>query len=103
LSDYNKHILLPEDKFVGFKGPEPFIPRSANGHHQDWVDACKGGAPTLSNFEYSGLLTEANHLGNVAYRTGKKIHWDAKEMRATNAPEAEPFIRREYRKGWTLS
>lgn len=103
LSDYNKHILLPEDKFVGFKGPEPFIPRSANGHHQDWVDACKGGAPTLSNFEYSGLLTEANHLGNVAYRTGKKIHWNAKEMRATNAPEAEPFIQREYRKGWTLS
>jgi len=96
-------FLLPEEKFAGFKGPDPFIPRSPNGHHQDWVDACKGGAPTLSNFEYAGLLTEANHLGNVAYRAGKKIHWDTQAMRATNAPNAEPFIRREYRKGWKLS
>ncbi|MFL3656594.1 MAG: Gfo/Idh/MocA family oxidoreductase [Opitutales bacterium] len=103
LSDYHKHILLPEDKFADFKGPDQFIPRSVNGHHDDWVAACKGGAPTMCDFEYSGLLTEANHLGNVAYRSGKKIHWDTKEMRATNAPDAEQFIRREYRKGWRLS
>jgi predicted dehydrogenase len=102
LSDYYKHVLLPEEKFADFKGPDPFIPRST-GHHKDWVAACKGGAPTLSNFEYAGLLTEANHLGNVAYRSGKKIQWDTKEMRATNAPDAERFIKREYRKGWKLS
>ena len=93
--------MLPEKEFADFKGPDPFIPRSP-GHHQDWVTACKGGAPTLSNFEYAGLLTEANHLGNVAFRSGKKILWDTKEMRATNAPDAERFIRREYRKGWKL-
>ena len=102
LSDYKKHVLLPEKKFTDFKGPDPFIPRSP-GHHQDWVAACKGGAPTLSNFEYAGLLTEANHLGNVAYRSGKKIQWDTKEMRATNAPDAEQFIKRDYRKGWKLN
>mgnify|MGYP000314731401 FL=1 len=102
LSDYKKHVLLPEKKFTDFKGPDPFIPRSP-GHHQDWVAACKGGAPTLSNFEYAGLLTEANHLGNVAYRAEKKIQWDTKEMRATNAPNAEQFIKRDYRKGWKLS
>jgi hypothetical protein len=102
LSDYRKHVLLPEKKFTDFKGPDPFIPRSP-GHHEDWVAACKGGAPTLSNFEYAGLLTEANHLGNVAYRAEKKIQWDTKEMRATNAPNAEQFIRRDYRKGWKLS
>ncbi|MGY8770259.1 MAG: Gfo/Idh/MocA family oxidoreductase [Pirellulales bacterium] len=102
LSDYRKHVLLPEETFADFKGPEPFIPRST-GHHKDWLIACKGGAATLSNFEYAGLLTEANHLGNVAYRSGKKIEWDTKEMRATNAPDAEQFIRRDYRKGWKLS
>ena len=102
LSDYRKHVLLPEEKFADFKGPDPFIPRSPS-HFQDWVIACKGGAPTLSNFEYAGLLTEANHLGNVAYRSGKKIQWDTKEMRATNAPDAERYIKREYRKGWKLS
>ena len=66
-----------------------------NGSH-----ACKGGKPSLADFEYSGWLTEANHLGNVAYRVGKKLHWDADAMKATNAPEADKFIRREYRQGW---
>ena len=103
LSDYNKHVLLPEEKFADFKGPDQFIPRSANGHHEDWVAAGKGGSPTMWDFEYSGLLTEANYLGNVACRSGKKIHWDTKEMRATNAPDAKQFIRREYRKVWKLS
>ncbi|QXD26267.1 Gfo/Idh/MocA family oxidoreductase [Opitutia bacterium ISCC 51] len=103
LSDYKQHFLLPKDKFTDFKGPDPFIPRSSAGHHQDWVEACKGGPATMCDFEYSGLLTEANHLGNVAYRAGKKLHWDAKNMRATNVPEAEPFIRRDYRKGWSLT
>jgi hypothetical protein len=102
LSDYRKHVLLPEEKFADFKGPDQFIPRSP-GHHEDWVAACKGGRATLSNFEYAGLLTEANHLGNVAFRSGKKIQWDTKEMRATNAPDAERYIKRDYRKGWKLS
>ena len=90
---YKKHVLLPEDKFEGFKGPDPFIPRSPNGHHQDWVDACKGGAPTMCDFEYSGLLTEANHLGNVAYRAGKKIEVGY-ERDVTNSRKAEQYVKR---------
>jgi predicted dehydrogenase len=101
ISDYGKHQLLPEDKFIDFKRPEPTIEKSL-GHHQEWIHACKTGAPTTCNFDYAGWLTEANHLGNVAYRVGKKLQWDAESMRATNAPEADQFIRREYRKGWSL-
>ena len=56
----------------------------------------------ICNFEYSGWLTEANHLGNVAYRTGKKLEWNAATMSCPNAPEAARFIRREYRSGWSL-
>lgn len=102
LSDYGKHVLLPEDKFQDFTRPEPFIPKSL-GHHAEWVHAAKTGDPTTCNFEYAGWLTEANHLGNVAYRTGKKLEWDAAAMKATNAPEADQFIRRSYRKGWKLT
>jgi predicted dehydrogenase len=102
LSDYGKHALLPENKFVDFKRPEPFIPKSL-GHHAEWIHACKTGAPTTCNFEYAGWLTEANHLGNVAYRAGKKLIWDAKNLKATNAPEIEPLIHRKYRKGWNLA
>ncbi len=93
--------LLPEEKFKDFEMPPPVYRRSP-GHYNEWVDYAKGNGPVPgSNFQYSGWTTEANHLGNVAYRTGKKIEWDYKNMRATNAPEADPFIRRpKYRKGW---
>jgi predicted dehydrogenase len=101
LADYGQHVLLPEETFADFKRPEPFIP-SSRGHHAEWIHACKTGAPTTCNFEYAGWLTEANHLGNVAYRAGKKLEWDPAELKAVNAPEAEQFIRREYRPGWKL-
>lgn len=101
LSDYGKHTLLPEKQYAGFERPKPFIPKSL-GHHAEWIHACKTGEPTTCNFEYAGWLTEANHLGNVAYRAGKKLEWDAENMKAKNAPEADPLIRREYRKGWKL-
>ena len=102
LADYGRHVLLPEKDFRDFKRPEPFIPRSL-GHHAEWIHACKTGKPTTCAFAYSGWLTEANHLGNVAYRVGKKLDWDAAKMYAKSAPEAESLIHREYRKGWTLS
>jgi predicted dehydrogenase len=102
LADYGKHVLLPEQVFVDSQPPEPFIPASI-GHYAEWIRACKTGEPTTCNFDYSGRLTEANHLGNVAYRTGKKIEWDAEKLVAVNAPEAAPLIQREYRQGWRLS
>jgi predicted dehydrogenase len=101
LSDYNKHLLLPEKEFADFKRPEPFIPKSL-GHYAEWIHACKTGTPTTCNFEYAGWLTESNHLGNVAYRAGKKLEWDAAAMKAVNCPDADQYIGREYRKGWKL-
>jgi predicted dehydrogenase len=102
LSDYTKHVLLPEKEFRDFVRPKPFIPKSP-GHYAEWIEACKTGKPTTCNFEYSGWLTEANHLGNVAFRAGKKLVWDAESMKAKGCPEADAFIRREYRKGWKLA
>jgi predicted dehydrogenase len=101
LSDYGKNVLLPEDQFKDFERPEPFIPESL-GHHAEWLHACKTGAPTTCDFAYSGLLTEANHLGNVAYRLGKKLEWDPVNLRCPNAPEADAIIKREYRAPWKL-
>lgn len=100
LADYGRHVLLPEQDFAGFQRPEPFIPASI-GHHAEWLHACKTGASTTCNFEYSGWLTEANHLGNVAYRVGKKLEWNPTTLSCPNAPEAERYIRRTYREGWT--
>jgi len=98
----NGFRLLPEGQFKDFKGPAPTIPRAPEGPYREWIEACKGGPPCLSNFDYAGRLTEFVLLGNVALRAGKKIEWDAKQLRAKNCPEADQFIRREYRKGWEL-
>jgi predicted dehydrogenase len=101
LADYGRHILLPEKAFADFRRPAQTLPRSP-GHHAEWIRACKTGQATSADFEYSGWLTEANHLGNIAFRLGKKIEWDAANLRCPNAPEAAALIRRAYRKGWVL-
>jgi len=103
LSEYSKHVLLPEDKFKGFERPKQWIDPSP-GQQAEWLRACKGDGPEpLCHFAYAGPLTEANHLGNVAYRAQKKLEWDAKNMKFPNAPDAEKYLGRTYRKGWTLS
>ncbi|MBC8869917.1 MAG: Gfo/Idh/MocA family oxidoreductase [Planctomycetes bacterium] len=101
IADYGRRKLLPENKFADLEPPEPFIPNSI-GHHREWIEACKTGGPTTCNFDYSGAVTETVLLGNVSYRAGQRIEWDAKNMKATNCPEADKYIRREYREGWTL-
>jgi hypothetical protein len=72
------------------------------GHHKEWTEACKTGAKPTCSFDYSGPLTEAALLGNVSYRSGQKIVWDAKRLKSTNTREAEQFVQHQYRKGWSL-
>jgi predicted dehydrogenase len=101
LADYDRRVLMPEADFKDYKPPEPSIPASI-GHHAEWIAACKDGRPTTCNFAYSGALTETVLLGTVAYRAGKKLAWNGATLKAEGCPEAEAFLRREYRKGWTL-
>jgi predicted dehydrogenase len=93
--------IIPETKMKAYETPAKTLARS-NGHHRDWLDACKGGKPASSNFDCAGPMTEVILLGNVALRTGKKLTWDGANMKATNAPEADKYLRPEYQNGWTL-
>jgi predicted dehydrogenase len=110
-NDYGaQQKLLPAAQFDGYRPPEPTLPRHERGaggddnHKLEWIRAIRAGKPelALSNFNYAATLTEAMLLGNVAVRVGKAIEYDAKAGRVTNCPEAAQYVRREYRKGWTL-
>ncbi len=101
-NDYGADFkLFPEEQFKDVKMPEPSLPRSS-GHHKEWLIACKGGPAAMSNFDYAGPLTEFVLLGNVALRLGNEIIWDSKKLQAKGCPEAQPYIFREYRKGWEI-
>ncbi len=101
LADYGSRQLILQN-WNEIEPLKPSIPDSI-GHHKEFVEAVKTGGPTTCNFDYSGALAEAVLLGNVSYRAGgKTLEWDAKNLKATNCPEADQFIQREYRKGWSL-
>jgi hypothetical protein len=91
------------------------------GHYLQWVNACIAGygkATTSSSFDYAGPFAESVLIGNLAIRswhlesktaTGdsvypgrKKLLWDAKAMKISNYDEANQFVKREYRQGWSL-
>jgi predicted dehydrogenase len=102
------HRLIPEARMKEYGKPPQKIERSP-GHHREWIDACKGGKPARANFDWAGPLTEAVLLGNVAlkmerqlYEKGLKLRYDGPNMQITNLPEANKYIRDEYREGWSL-
>jgi predicted dehydrogenase len=108
-NDYGaRYYLLPEKKFLGYKKPEQTLPRvTAQGnvdqrHMSEFINACKGEGKTMSNFGYAGRLTETILAGNLSLRVNQRIEWDAVNLRATNCDEANKYVSREYRKGWTL-
>jgi len=91
--------LLPLARNREYVRPAKTLPR-VDGHHADWLQACKGGRPACSDFSYAARLSEFILLGNVALRTGQRLEWDAPGMRATNAPEADRYLREDCRAGW---
>ena len=111
-------VYKPETLIAGFTEPPKTIPRvalpaaadetapesgSGNAAYLEWINAIKTGTPALSNFAHSGPFSETVLLGNLAIRIGKRLEWDAKNLRVKNAPEAAPMIRRAYRKGWDMA
>jgi predicted dehydrogenase len=104
VADYGWRILMLRGDMTHYQSPKPeeLIP-SSPGHHKEWIIGCKTGKPTLCNFDYSGALIEHNMLALVAYRVGKKLEYDAENMKATNCPEADQYIKKTYRQGWALN
>jgi len=96
--------LFPRSLRKDFQPPPKTIPRSP-GHRVEWVKACKARKPddAKAGFAYSGPYVESLLIGNLASRFRKRIEWDAANMKASNAPEADPLIRKKYRPGFGIA
>jgi hypothetical protein len=94
---------VPKDKFKDDAKPKRTLPRSP-GDFTGRVNAIKSNDPKLamSNFEYSGRLTETVLLGVVALKSGTNIEWDPVNLKAKHVPAADQFIRRDYRSGFSI-
>ena len=115
-------VLLPTSRMKDVTLPAPTLARVPEGHYVQWVNACLKGfgkAELSSPFDYAGPFAESVLMGNLAIRSyniktksadgkqtfypgRKKLLWDAKNMKITNFDEANAFVKREYRTGWTL-
>jgi len=93
---------LVSNKELKIEQTLPRVPGGMGGHHQEWITACKGGPKSLGDFSYSGPFTETVLIGIPAFRASKKLEWDGPNMKATNCPEADQYIKRDYRKGWEV-
>ncbi len=101
-------VIVPKSLREAYKKPKPYIP-SSPGHEMEWILACKGGEPAGSNFDWAGPLTETVLLGNIAIRKelrdkmgGQVLQFDPENLSFPNLPEADRFLRSEYREGWSL-
>ena len=88
---------------ASFGKPAERLPRIPNeNHHVNWVDAAKGKTAASCPFDYAAKLTEVMLLGVVALRAGKRIEYDAANMRVKNVPAANQYLEREARPGWSV-
>ena len=73
-------------------------------HEMEWVDSIRLGRQANSPFSYASRLTEVMLLGLVAARAGQGVRllYDGAQMRVTNVPSANDFLKRTYRPGWEL-
>ena len=101
-------MILPISLRNSYSAPAPYIP-SSPGHEQEWIEACKGGKPAGSDFEWAGPLTETVLLGNIALRrelketlSGRLLKFDPEKFSFPDLPEADRFLHTVYREGWTL-
>jgi predicted dehydrogenase len=94
--------LIPASKNTAYQRPPRTLPRS-NGHHEDWIEACKGGPAASSNFNYGGPLTEVALLGVLALRfNGQKLEWNPETLQISNLPEANRHVAPPCRDGWQV-
>jgi hypothetical protein len=94
--------LIPESKMRQVEDLKTSEDGELTSGQDEWIKAIKNGTSSPGSFEEVQQLAEATCLGNLAVRLNRRLDWDAANMTVTNVPEANQYLRREYRPGWEL-
>jgi len=105
--DFENRLIIPRGNkadmtYYKHRAGSEVLP-SMKGFQQEWFDACKGNLKTSCDFDYNGVMQEQMLLGLVAYRAGGAIEYDGAAGKVTNNAQANEYLRRAYRSGWTLN
>jgi hypothetical protein len=95
-------VLLPESRMKSYMAGKSVQHGEAERSDDFWIDAFRHKKESPGSFLLAGPVSETINLGAIALRTRKKILYDAAKMEITNEPDANKYLRREYRKGWDL-
>ena len=99
----NPRLLMPDEEWEDFlkNAPDKTIPRVGEEKPvEEWVNAITNGTLPGSNFDYSANLTEMATIGVMAQRFGGKLAYDASNMKVTNRPELDAYVKEPVRDGW---
>jgi len=93
-------VLYPDKDFAHYQRPHV----QEHDHWGQFIDACLGQGRTSAGFDYAGPLTETVLLGSVACRyRHTTLQWNAKTLKFNNLPDANHYLRRIYRSGWSVN
>lgn len=98
IADYDRHVAGPASVAAKVNEVKPSIAPSP-GHYVEWLDAIRNGGTPSCAFSYAGPLTETVLLGNVAYRAGRRLRWDAVTL-STDDESANARLRETPRAGF---
>jgi predicted dehydrogenase len=90
-----RKITLQAEKF---KAKDDGLP----AHVQNFIECLHSREKPVCDIEITHRSTNTCHLGNIAYKLGRKLHWDVENETFLNDPEANRELGREYRKGYEL-
>jgi hypothetical protein len=94
--------IIPEQKMREYQGPKEVSEETVERGDHIWINAFRNNTQSPGSFLYAQAVTETILLSAVALQAGKKIVYDSEKMEITNLPEANKYLRRDYRKGWDL-